>query len=222
MNSELKPYLEEFGLSEYEIRAYLSLLELCSATMRELSEKSGVPYQKIYEVTKSLESKRLLKIIEGKPKRVKIIDPSISLPLYRDKIFTNLDKAINKIIEFWSKRRNGNFDRSIHVKGKKSVMRLVKDLVEKSNKIKVVYAYPPDWLIKLLRQFNGELVLITSDEKIDIPKFKVDNINSKFMLFDDYLLVTFNGDDEVILDSCKGCVIQANEHFELLYTKIKI
>ena len=38
MSSELKQYLEELGLSEYESRVYLALLSLCSGTMRELAE----------------------------------------------------------------------------------------------------------------------------------------------------------------------------------------
>ncbi|MDT7862571.1 MAG: helix-turn-helix domain-containing protein [Saccharolobus sp.] len=219
MNSELKHYLEDLGLSEYESRAYLALLTLCSATMKELAEKSNVPYQKIYEVSKSLENKGLLKIIEGKPKRVKIIDPSISLKMYRDKIVSRLNEAISKIISYWNEKRKGDGDRSVHVKGKKTIIRLVKDLAEKSSKMKIVYDSPPDWLIKIIRQFKGELILVTA-EKLDLPSIRVNNVKSRFIIFDESLLVTFNGEDEAIVDSCKGCIIQANEHFELLTNRL--
>ncbi|MEJ2774729.1 helix-turn-helix domain-containing protein [Sulfolobaceae archaeon RB850M] len=215
MSSELKQYLEELGLSEYESRVYLALLSLCSGTMRELAEKSNVPYQKVYEVSKSLENKGLVRIIEGKPKRVKIIDPSISLKVYRDKILSELDEAINKIVSYWSRQRKGDRDRSIHVKGKRTIIRLLKDLAEKSSEMKVVYDDPPDWLIKIMRGFNGKLTLVTCKE-IDLPNVLIRNVKSRFVIFDDSLLVTFNSEDEAIVDSCKGCVIQADEHFELL------
>jgi len=215
MSSELKQYLEELGLSEYESRVYLVLLSLCSGTMKELDEESNVPYQKIYDVSKSLENKGLVRIIEGKPKRVKIIDPSISLKVYRDKILSKLDEAIIKVVSYWNKERRGDGDRSIHVKGKRAIIRLLKDLAEKSSKMKVVYDDPPDWLIGIMKQFKGELILVTSKE-IDLPNVLIRSVKSRFIIFYDSLLVTFNGEDEAIVDSCKGCVIQADEHFELL------
>ena len=45
--------METIGLTSYEIKVYLSLLEHGSLTASDISKKSGVPYSKIYEVLNS-------------------------------------------------------------------------------------------------------------------------------------------------------------------------
>ncbi|MBB5254700.1 TrmB family transcriptional regulator [Sulfurisphaera ohwakuensis] len=220
MSGELETTLMKLGFSLYEAKVYSALLSLCNSTMREISEKSGVPYQKVYDVIKSLENKGLVRIIEGRPKKVKIIDPSFALKIYRDKIVNEMDNYIKIIISFWNERRENETERSLHVKGIKTIIRLIKDLANKSNKIDIVYDNLPDWLIKILKNFNGNLTVVTSSNNLNLHgKIKIDNVKSRFIIFDDSLLVTFNGNDEIIIDSCKGCVIQAKEHFELLTYK---
>jgi len=42
--------LEMFGLSNYESRAYLSLLQQGLSTAREISDVSKIPFGRIYDV----------------------------------------------------------------------------------------------------------------------------------------------------------------------------
>ena len=49
--------LEKIGLTSYEIRTYTSLVNSGELNASELSNKSGVPYSKIYEVLGTLEEK---------------------------------------------------------------------------------------------------------------------------------------------------------------------
>ena len=67
--------LQRVGLTEYEAKVYLSLLRdhLNSAT--KLSEKSGVPRTKIYQVLESLERKSWIRIYLGIPLLFKAVDP---------------------------------------------------------------------------------------------------------------------------------------------------
>ncbi|AAK42255.1 TrmB family transcriptional regulator [Saccharolobus solfataricus] len=221
MNSELEINLRKLGFSVYEAKVYLTLLNLCNSTMKELSENAEIPYQKVYEVVKSLEDKGLVRVIEGRPKKVKLIDPSISLKVYRDKIVSELDYAIGNVISYWSEKGKGEADRSLHIKGKTIVMRMIRELVDKSNKIKVVWDILPEWLIKILKKYKGNLTVITSSNNLSLNaevKY-VKNIKSKFIIFDDSVLVTFNDQDEIVVDSCRGCVLQAEEHFDLLTYK---
>ncbi|NON62280.1 TrmB family transcriptional regulator [Acidianus sp. RZ1] len=78
--------LLKLGLTEYEARIYVILLKNCYMTMKDLSELSKVPYQRVYDVVKMLESKGLVKVIYRRPRKVKLIDPKIALPTYRDSI----------------------------------------------------------------------------------------------------------------------------------------
>jgi len=83
--------LQKVGLTEYEAKAYLSLLRdhLTSAT--NLSEKSGVPRTKIYQVLESLERKGWIRIYSGIPLLFKAVDP-------RD-IFEKFKKDYSEFLE---------------------------------------------------------------------------------------------------------------------------
>ncbi|OYT44170.1 hypothetical protein B6U84_04675, partial [Candidatus Bathyarchaeota archaeon ex4484_40] len=59
---------EDIGLSEYEARAYISLLENGPSTARRLSMISGIPRTKIYGTLKKLIERDLVIEIPGNPK----------------------------------------------------------------------------------------------------------------------------------------------------------
>jgi len=67
ISEEAKRVLQELGLTEYETRAYLSLLERGAMAATEVSEYSNVPYSKIYETLNSLEKKNWIKSEKGRP-----------------------------------------------------------------------------------------------------------------------------------------------------------
>ncbi len=78
--------LQEFGLTDYEIRSYTSLLEIGPATASELSEASGVPYSKIYEVLGSLEKKGWIEMEHGRPSKYYPKPPSVALEITKSQI----------------------------------------------------------------------------------------------------------------------------------------
>src|SRR4029079_16130999 len=59
--------LEEFGVSKYEARAYITLLEKGILGASEIAYYSNLPRTKIYTTLKKLEKKGLSIIIEQKP-----------------------------------------------------------------------------------------------------------------------------------------------------------
>jgi sugar-specific transcriptional regulator TrmB len=67
ISEEAKRVLQELGLTEYETRAYMSLLERGPMTATQVSEYSNVPYSKIYETLNSLERKGWIKSEKGRP-----------------------------------------------------------------------------------------------------------------------------------------------------------
>ncbi|MFX0173830.1 MAG: TrmB family transcriptional regulator [Candidatus Hodarchaeota archaeon] len=77
---ELTPdELEIFGLSNYESRAYLTLLSSGIRTAKEISEESKIPFGRIYDVLTSLENKGLTDTQESRPKRFIAKEPRIAL-----------------------------------------------------------------------------------------------------------------------------------------------
>ncbi|MBS7633059.1 TrmB family transcriptional regulator [Candidatus Bathyarchaeota archaeon] len=67
--------LQRIGLTEYESRAYLALLNTHLSTATKVAEQSGVPRTKIYMVLESLASKGWIRIYSGVPLLFKAADP---------------------------------------------------------------------------------------------------------------------------------------------------
>ncbi|MFB6267848.1 MAG: TrmB family transcriptional regulator [Halodesulfurarchaeum sp.] len=72
--------LRDLGLSEYEASAYRALLETGPATAKELSEASGVPMGRIYDVLGSIESQHLVRSqAASRPKKYVAVEPETAL-----------------------------------------------------------------------------------------------------------------------------------------------
>jgi len=59
--------LEEFGLSEYESRVYITLLKFGQLKVKDISIRSGVPRTKVYGVVKALKGKGLVEMLGKEP-----------------------------------------------------------------------------------------------------------------------------------------------------------
>jgi HTH-type transcriptional regulator, sugar sensing transcriptional regulator len=82
--------LSQFGLTEYESRVYLTLLEKGALPVSELSFESRVPRTKIYPTVRSLESKKLLIKLPEEPLKYKALPPEQTL-------FDNLDAQKERV-----------------------------------------------------------------------------------------------------------------------------
>lgn len=71
--------LKEFGLGEYEAKAYLALLERGKISARIISEVTRIPYTKIYQVLQNLERFGFIVSISGKPRTHMAVSPEKAL-----------------------------------------------------------------------------------------------------------------------------------------------
>lgn len=69
INKERLSKVQEYGLTEYEARAYLALLDFEVATASKVARLSRVPRTKIYQALEGLETKKLVRAIPERPKR---------------------------------------------------------------------------------------------------------------------------------------------------------
>ncbi len=85
--------LTELGFTEYEARAYVSLLQKHPAGAYELSKNSGIPSSKIYEVISRLvERGALFEISDGAKPKFMPMDPDKLVLKYRDSMENRLDE----------------------------------------------------------------------------------------------------------------------------------
>ena len=74
-SSRYASILKPLGLSDYEIRVFLTLIEIGPTNYRILVKESNVPTGKIYQVLSTLESKGFIEVVRGKPKLFRAIEP---------------------------------------------------------------------------------------------------------------------------------------------------
>ncbi len=82
--------LKEFGLTEYEAKAYVSLVESGALAASELSRIASIPYSKIYEIIGNLERKGWVESEQGRPSKYYAKAPSTALESSRVRFETTL------------------------------------------------------------------------------------------------------------------------------------
>ncbi|GAB7018801.1 TrmB family transcriptional regulator [Halostagnicola bangensis] len=85
--------LRDLGLSEYEARAYRSLLSTGPTTAKELSRASDVPMGRIYDVLNSIEQYNLVRSqTASRPKKYVAVEPATALDRLLDDKKRELDE----------------------------------------------------------------------------------------------------------------------------------
>ncbi|MGQ9468257.1 MAG: TrmB family transcriptional regulator [Nitrososphaerales archaeon] len=91
--------LKELGLTKYEIKAYVVLLEQEARTASQISEHSKIPFSKIYEVLGSLERKGWIEIERSRPSRYYPKPPSIALEATKLRIESTVRSNERQILD---------------------------------------------------------------------------------------------------------------------------
>lgn len=96
----VKESLREIGLTDYEISIYLTLISKGPMDARELSEASGVPYSRIYNILTQLEKEKkwIIKEEESRPSRYFAKSPDEALVIAKKIYNDNFDEHSEKII----------------------------------------------------------------------------------------------------------------------------
>jgi sugar-specific transcriptional regulator TrmB len=88
--------LRDLGLSEYESRAYRSLLETGPTTAKELSRASDVPMGRVYDVLNSLETKGLARSqTTSRPKKYVAVESETAL----DRLLEDKKRDLERQVE---------------------------------------------------------------------------------------------------------------------------
>src|SRR5260370_2116056 len=91
--------LKEFGLTDYEAKVYVSLVESGTQTASELSKTASIPYSKIYEILGNLERKGWVETEQGRPSKYYPKAPSTALESSRSRQETTLKSSQSDAIE---------------------------------------------------------------------------------------------------------------------------
>ena len=122
--------LKEFGLNKYEIDAYLALIREGERTAHIISQKSSVPYGKIYSVLYSLEEKGFVNVSSSTPRKFKAVEPKKAITQCvknRELEFSLYKKEASKLLTHLGKlssRKEEPLEKIRIIKGYKNVIHL--------------------------------------------------------------------------------------------------
>jgi len=93
--------LREFGLTEYEVRAYITLLKLKLSTADQISEIGSIPLPRVYDTLTELKKKGFVLISKTRPKKFRPISAEKALSslikIKKDNFENNIKSLENNI-----------------------------------------------------------------------------------------------------------------------------
>jgi sugar-specific transcriptional regulator TrmB len=93
---EFQKALETLGLTIYEAKAYICLVEKGTSSAGELSKVTEIPHSKIYEVLIRLEKKKLVEIQKSRPLFFRAIKPSTAIQGLKIDAKEKLEQELNQ------------------------------------------------------------------------------------------------------------------------------
>lgn len=205
--------LSELGLNEYETKAYLAILESGVVVAREISDRSRIPYAKVYQVLDSLINKNLIEGDEGRPKKFYANKPSEALidrlESLEDEWQLKHEKRKNKVkqimpeLDTLYKQSSRSFEKEegiFTIVGLSNILSRIAKLKKQTQK-QILITSNNKQLIqdKLLRTItkeeNLDIYLRTSVEYEDLnERIKTYNVkthdNSTTLIFDEFAALT--------------------------------
>ncbi len=123
--------MKKLGFSEYEVKAYMSLLEQYPLNGYGLSKQSGVPRSRIYEVLGNLEDKQLVfKQVDGEATVYYPLEPELLV----EKLKKEMTEAIQHVQSFTHKLFNKKKEdrRMININGYDDIINFIELLIDKA------------------------------------------------------------------------------------------
>jgi len=221
--------LQKVGLTEYEAKVYLCLLRNHLNTATKLSEKSGVPRTKIYQVLESLKRKGWIQIYSGIPLLFKAVDPrdifekvKMDYSEFLESIKATLDREVTGMKEKFVilKFDVGLTSLKEEMKKAKTIwinnattdfLRKVKDTFSEDAEVRVLL-FPGEKKIdgKNLQFREAKVKIVCMVRNKEVPSISITLDESRtFTVFEDpvdhqYIV------DEMLYDECAKCFLEWN------------
>ena len=146
--------LKEFGLTEYEAKAYVSLVESGAVSASELSRIAGIPYSKIYEIIGNLERKGWVESAQGRPSKYYSKAPSTALESSRIRFETTLRsseaEALQELQPLYEKKGVQEKPDIWIVRGQDNIVDKIKEtLVETRRELMVAMPAVPEPIVSM-------------------------------------------------------------------------
>ena len=183
VSDKTKKSLENIGLTSYEIRSYTTLLKEREINASEISEKSGVPYSKIYEVLGLLEEKGWIGSDDSRPTKYFAKSQTTALETTKqsaeNEFLKNRSVILTELTSLYEKSGTSEKPDIWVISGAMNIVAKIMELVENCRS-EVLIAIPQagEEIVKQslpkLRQLNekGVKITILTSDKLDKESVK--------------------------------------------------
>jgi sugar-specific transcriptional regulator TrmB len=150
-SEDLQGTLEEVGsrfdFGEYEIEAYLAILEHGRLTASEIAERTDIPQPRVYDTVRSLSENGLVELRESRPMQVLAVDP--------EEAFSDVRSTLSVLVESLSERYTAparDSEAVSLIKSRQTILRYIEDVITTAE-YELVLALTPE----LLARYEDEL-----------------------------------------------------------------
>ena len=153
LRSTLEGVGERFSLGEYEIEAYLAVLEQGELTASEIADRTEIPQPRVYDTVRSLSDRGLVELRESRPMKIVAVAP--------DDAFGNVQQSLDDLVSELEARYTAparDTEAVSLVKSRSTILRYFEEIIEDAE-YELVLSLTPD----LLRRFRDDLAAALDD-----------------------------------------------------------
>lgn len=138
---------DRFDLGEYEIDAYLTVLEHGELTASEIADRTDIPQPRVYDTVRSLSDRGLVELRESRPMKVIAVNPQ--------EAFSGIQSSLSSMVSDLETRYTAparETEAVSLVKSRSTILRYFEDVIE-SAEFELALSMTPD----LLHRFADDL-----------------------------------------------------------------
>lgn len=133
------------GLNQYEAKVYFALVGAGTSTAKTISDVTGIPYGKVYEVIKALAKKGFVIILPTKPMKFQAVSPKEAATIAKRELkrrISKLDSLIEHQLEpLYLRSRHFSEPESIFwvLTGRAAISRKIEDMVSTARRTVYIF-----------------------------------------------------------------------------------
>ncbi|MWV64694.1 MarR family transcriptional regulator [Halorubrum sp. JWXQ-INN 858] len=138
---------DRFNLGEYEIDAYLAVLEHGELTASDIAERTDIPQPRVYDTVRSLSDRGLVELRESRPMKIVAVDPADA--------FGELRSSFSEMVDELEARYTAptrETEAVSLVKSRSTILRYIEEVITGAE-YELAVSLTPD----LLRRFRDDL-----------------------------------------------------------------
>jgi sugar-specific transcriptional regulator TrmB len=147
LHGSLERLAARFDFAEYEVKAYLTILEHGELTASELAEQADIPQPRVYDTVRDLAESGLVELRESRPMTVLAIDP--------EEAFGDLRSSLDDLVEGLESRYVAparDAEGASLVKSRSTILRYMQEIIDDAD-YELLLALDAD----LLARFGDDL-----------------------------------------------------------------